>query len=195
MKPVLMVIFFIGSLLNAQAQLTRGNWLVGGNAKMYTYQDNQVYPTSSVQYSMIDLDISGTAGYFLADKFALGLRPGFSWFKGHWIGATGGVSGGSTNTKRYYIGPFARYYFLNEEKPFNILGDVCYRFGAADYKDLDGRMNEFSFLGGPVIFFNSAVGMEILLGYVYKIEDVPGYYRYEKKGFQVGVGLQIHLTK
>lgn len=70
------------------------------------------------------------------------------------MGATGGFSGGRTNTKRYAVGLFARYYFLTEEKPFNIVSDISYQIGAVKPEGESGKMNEFSLMAGPVIYFN-----------------------------------------
>jgi hypothetical protein len=48
---------------------------------------------------------------------------------------------------------------------------------------------------GPVIFFNTSVGMEFLFGYSSNIENVKELYKNSLKGFQIGIGIQIHLEK
>jgi hypothetical protein len=51
-------------------------------------------------------------------------------------------------------------------------------------------------MAGPEVFFNSAVGLEVLLGYKSSAEDInnaPHAYSDKRKGFQVIVGFQIHL--
>jgi len=50
-------------------------------------------------------------------------------------------------------------------------------------------------LAGPVIYFNSSVGLEVLLGYSSSLEDVENANKEVRKGFQVAVGFQIHLEK
>lgn len=64
-------------------------------------------------------------------------------------------------------------------------------------KDAKGTLNKFSFLVGPEIFFNSSVGMEVLLGYkTYNQKMVESFYTsYIENGFQIAVGFQIHLEK
>ncbi len=55
--------------------------------------------------------------------------------------------------------------------------------------------DKFSIMAGPEIFFNSSVGMEFLLGYSYSKEDVEQANKEVRKGFQIGIGFQIHLQK
>ena len=100
---------------------------MGGSGKLYSYNDDYKNSNYTVQYKNLDVDISASLGYFVADKVSFGLRPTFSWTKSKWVSATGGVSGGYSNIKRYSIGPFGRYYFLNINKPFNLVGDISYR--------------------------------------------------------------------
>jgi hypothetical protein len=62
------------------------------------------------------------------------------------------------------------------------------------------QMNDdkFSIMAGPEIFFNSSVGLEILLGYkatTQTIDNSPTGFSDAHKGFQISVGFQIHLQK
>ncbi len=50
-------------------------------------------------------------------------------------------------------------------------------------------------MAGPVIFFNTSVGLEFLLGYSSSIEDIKDRYKNSIQGFQIGIGFQIHLEK
>ncbi|MDO9260884.1 MAG: hypothetical protein Q7U08_02960 [Flavobacteriaceae bacterium] len=84
--------------------------------------------------------------------------------------------------------------------PYNILAEVNYQFGNLSVSNLPnakGTLNKLSFLVGPEIFFNSSVGMELLLGYKTTTQkmDNPNYISYHENGFQVAVGFQIHLEK
>jgi hypothetical protein len=60
-----------------------------------------------------------------------------------------------------------------------------------------GSINTFSASAGPVIYFNSSVGMEFLLGYYSRKEVIQqnGDIINHQKGFQIGIGFQIHLEK
>jgi hypothetical protein len=195
--PLLILIFSFSS----KGQVAKGNWLVGGAGSLYSYNQDFSVPTYTVQYKYTDINASAAVGYFFADKIVAGLRPTFSFLKGHWTGSTGGVGGGSTHTVRYAMGPFARYYFLKADNPYNLLTDVSYQFGTN--KNLGalhekGKYNTFSIMGGPEIYFNTTAGIEILLGYTQKIistENSPGEFNSNMKGFQVSIGFQLHLKK
>lgn len=197
----LFISFFLFSLLqSAHSQLTKGNWLVGGNASFSSANSTYKTPNLSQKSDELNLSLSPNVGYFLLNKFALGLTPTFSWNKsegGDAIDNNGNVigSGGSSNVQRFLIGPFARYYVLSTEKPFNILVSAAYQFGTYSSKPTKGTVNNFSFGAGPVIFFNSSVGLEFLLGYGSRTEDVDGNYKSTQKGMQIGIGFQIHLEK
>lgn len=118
------------------------------------------------------------------------MRPTFSSIKGE-VTTTGGLS---TNVQRYWIGPFGRYYFLQPNKQVNILADISYQYGFFGGIS-EGKLNTFSAMVGPVVYFNSSVGIEFLLGYSSSLEDVEGFQKETRKGFQIGIGFQIHLEK
>ena len=53
-------------------------------------------------------------------------------------------------------------------------------------------------MGGSEIFFNSTVGLEILLGYTSKvlsIDNSQSAANITKKGFQTSIGFTFHLEK
>lgn len=163
---------------------------MGGTGKFYSYKSQYISTTYNNEASYTQIDISPNIGYFVADQLAFGVRTTFSSIKGK-VTTTGG---GSTNTQRYLIGPFGRYYFMKPEGRFNILTDISYQYGLLGGLGR-GKINSFSVMAGPVVYFNSSVGLEFLLGYSSSLEDVKGYQKEVKKGFQIGVGFQIHLKR
>jgi hypothetical protein len=191
MKSILIALSFTLSLISAQAQLTKKNWLVGGTGSFTStknsYSNSNYYQTSDVT----DIRISPNIGYFIIDKFAVGLRPSFSKNKAQ-VTTTGG---GYTNVNRFEIGPFVRYYFLNNENRYNMLAEACYQYGIYRFNPDKGDINTLSVMAGPVIYFNTVVGLEFLLGYYKRNEKVNGSFETEQKGFQMAVGFQIHLEK
>lgn len=192
--------FFLVSLFltsYSYAQLEKKTWLVGGNGSLYSYNETYTSPTYSNTAKYTNIDVSASFGYFIIDKLATGLRPTFSSFKGK-VTSPGG---GTTNSYKIAIGPFARYYFLNADKPFNILADVGYqlglnqRLGALHSR---GKNNTFSVMAGTEVFFNSTAGLEILFGYtqnVLSIENSADEFIYKKSGFLVSIGFTLHLEK
>lgn len=197
MKNTFFLFLAIFFTINSFAQLDKGNWLVGGSGNFYLSKRDYTSYTSPVLngYSKeLHLTISPNGGYFLLDKFAVGLRPYFSWGKGESFPNDPTVSGGKSDSKRYGIGPFIRYYFLDKEKQFNILTDFSYQIGEWNVGD-KGKLSNFSFLAGPVIYFNTSIGMEFLLGYSSQSEELKNFSVNSSKGFSVNIGFQIHLIK
>lgn len=182
-------------LISAQGQLTKKNWLIGGSGNLYTYNEDYTTPSTTITGKYTSIDLSASVGYFFLNKFSAGIRPYFSSFKGKSSG------GGQTNYYRFAIGPFARYYFLNEQKQFNLLADVGYQLGIN--KDMGGmaqkgKFNIFSIMAGIEIFFNSTAGIEILVGYSEKatsIENSNDEFNNEQRGFQTSIGFTLHLEK
>lgn len=190
MKKILLLLTLTSSYSMAQCQLNKGIWLVGGSGKFYSYNESNSSSTLGHNAKNTQIDISPSIGYFVADKLAFGLRSTFSSIKAK------GTSPGdiSENIQRYWIGPFGRYYFLKKDKQYNLLTDVTYQFGFLGGL-ANGNLRTFSALAGPVIYFNSSVGIELLLGYSYRKEDVKDANKDIRKGFQTAIGFQIHLEK
>lgn len=180
------IVFF-----TVHAQLDKGTWLAGGTGKFYSYTSQYSSATYSNEASYTQIDLSPNVGYFVVDKLAFGIRPTFSSIKGKVTTA----GGGSTNVQRYWIGPFGRYYFLKPDKQVNIVTDVAYQYGIFNAGGQKGKLNTFSAMAGPVVYFNSSVGLEFLLGYSSSLEDVEQANKESRKGFQIGIGFQIHLQK
>lgn len=195
MKTFLLLLILSPLSIVTYGQLSKNTWLIGGAGSLYTY--TETYNTSSANYTAkyTNIDITASVGYFFMDKLAGGLRPTFSSIKG----SSSGV--GSTNSYRLAIGPFVRYYFLDEEKSFNLLADICYQAGINNWKDgypAKGKYNTFYLQAGAEFFFNSSVGLEFLIGYksqTASIDNSPSAYNRDLKGLQTSIGLQFHLAK
>jgi len=182
--------------LTSMGQLTKDNWLIGGMGNFYSYNQTYSSPTNNATAKYTSIEISASVGYFLIDKLSLGLRPTFSSYKGE-VTSSGLV----TNTNKFAFGPFVRYYFLSTDKPFNLLTDISYQLGINKFAlppKEKGKFNTLSIMAGTEIFFNTTVGLDILLGYKLKtetIDDSPSKYKDVRKGIQASIGLQIHLEK
>lgn len=189
MKKLFVSLLLFASFFIAHSQLTQKTWLAGGTGTFYSYHNDYSTSGYSNEAKYTQIDFSASVGYFVADKLALGLRPTFSSIKGE-VTTTGGMY---TNVQRYWIGPFARYYFLNPEKQYNnIVTDISYQTGFLGGGLAKGKLQTFSALAGPVFFFNSSVGLEVLVGYSYRKQDEEAI-KDIRKGFQTSVGFQIHL--
>lgn len=191
----ILLTFILLSNSNLTAQITKGNWLVGGTGSYRSYVQKTTTPAYWVNHKFFNLNLSPSAGYFFTDKFAAGLEPTFTWYKGGGTSNSGGASGGSTNSKWYGIGPFVRYYFLGTEMDLNVLIHTNYQRGINDLNPDHGTFSRFSAMAGPVYYFNSAVGIEILVGYFNSTENFSDTWHNTMSGIQVTAGFRIHLIK
>ena len=147
--------------------------------------------------------VTPNIGYFLYDRFVGGLKIGVSHNKenyGDLINERIPVaSGGYSNMTWFDVGPFLRYYFLKTENQVNLFTEGNYIFGAASTKPGKGQRTSYSFFAGPVVYFNSSVGLEFKIGYIkYKstlfgLNSSDDDFSSKNGQFQIGLGLQAHL--
>lgn len=165
MIRILLLAIFSVTISNSFGQLDKRVWLVGGTGSLLTTKTETYSNYIDVKANVLNINIQPNIGYFVADKLAFGLRPSYILEKAK-ITETNGTNGGSPyNETRFSVGPFVRYYFLQSEKPFNLLADVNYSPGIYSSKPEKGNFSTFTASVGPVIYFNSSVGLEFLLGY------------------------------
>jgi len=195
MKKTLVFIIALLVYNSTQAQLIKGNWLVRGSGSLCAYNRSHTYAETKIQDKNLIIDMAASLGYFFTDKVVLGLRPGFFWIKSKILSSSIGTEGDVYTTTNLSAGPFGRYYFLNKDKPFNIVADASYLFGIVKYNEVRGAVNTFSAMTGPVIFFNDVAGIELLIGYSSRKENVKASFEDSQKGFRAEIGFQIHLEK
>lgn len=186
-----MTLVFLLLFLNASAQLDKGIWLVGGTGNFLSSKYENSSLINSYTSNRLDIAVSSNVGYFVIDKLALGLKMGFTKYKEQVV-STGGLY---SNVNRFSFGPFVKYYFLEKDKQYNILTDLSYQYGLYSFKPTKGNSNTFNASVGPVIYFNTSVGLEFLLGYYSTKETIKqnGDNITKQSGFQIGIGFQIHL--
>jgi len=189
-KKILLIIMVFTFYTEGNCQITKGNWMVGGNANfVFTNTGgNNVTKTTTI-------NIAPNIGYFFIDKFAGGLRLSFYKNTIKFFGPTN--NNNFTTFTIYSVGPFIRYYFLPVDKPYNILSEVNYQFSNEKIKTnnpstSNDNTNSFSLSAGPVIYFNSSVGIEFLLTYSNSGNNLNSS---RGNSFGVGIGLQFHLEK
>ena len=136
------------------------------------------------KFKQTNFKITPLVGYFLKDKFAAGLNPSLTYVSNN-VGSTSTIIN---------IGPFVRYYFLDAENIVNLFAQSGYAYGSITGKgQQEGQhLNTFSFSGGPVVYFNSSVGLEFTIAYTTtKAAGFPG----ANNEIKFGIGFQIHLEK
>lgn len=183
-KTVLSLCVVLLFLIKTNSQITKKNWLVGGAAN---FTSTNYKSEAGQRNTAFNIQITPNIGYFIADKFAAGVKVG--------IGKQGTKATGTSIFTTYTdanLGPFLRYYFLPANKDVNILSEGTYQHGLI--KGDHGKVfkNTFTFVTGPVVYFNSSVGIEFLLGYsTSKYVGFAG----SNGTIQAGLGLQVHLEK
>tara|TARA_R110001583_G_scaffold166795_1_gene319592 strand:- start:240 stop:782 length:543 start_codon:yes stop_codon:yes gene_type:complete len=179
MKTLTLFFFFVLTLtVSLNAQIIKGNWLVGGDIA-FSYSKSK--PESSVDSEAFDLDIAPNVGYFIWDKLAFGTRV--NYFRSRYKTDTG-----TAKFDRFLVSPFARYYFLDKDKMVNPFLESSYRFSLIN----ENNSEEFSAKGGMAIFLNGSVALEISLNYLNlmsKNQFVGDH------TFLIGFGIQVHLEK
>lgn len=120
----------------------------------------------------------------MRDNFVVGFKPSYTY---------GSNSIANTNSI-IKIGPFVRYYFLKSENILNLFAEGSYGYGSITGKGQNQgqKLNTFSFSGGPVLYFNSSVGLEFTIEYSRtKIIGFSG----NNNEIKFGIGFQFHLEK
>lgn len=174
-KLYLLVIILFSIISNAQ--IIKGNWMMGGAAS-FSHNKRTDYTGTS---ELTSLDVTPNVGYFFIDKLAVGASAIFRY-----------VITDENNNFNYGIGPFVRYYFLEKEKPLNIFSEVSYGFEKVN--NGNPKIENFNVKAGVVYFLNSSVGIEAALNYLnQKYSDAM--YNGTNNSIYLGVGFQIHLEK
>ncbi len=171
------LVFFIKS----QAQITKKNWMLGGSISFTS--TNYKSANYGTGHTINNFMLNPNIGYFLADRFAVGMKSTIS--------KVVGVNYFSSYTD-FNIGPYCRYYFLSTDHSINFLAEGLYQYGFEGGNQVRAPKNTFAISTGAVAFFNSSVGIEFLISYTnYKFTTIAG----NNGILQMGLGLQVHLEK
>jgi hypothetical protein len=181
MKPnklLLITILLLATITNAQ--ITKRYWMVGGIANIdhYSSHNSRGEEISSGTSNSFRPDL----GYFFYDKFVAGAGVDITYEVN---------SLNDSSNFSYGLGPFARYYFLKFENRVNLLVEANYTYATGRLQNRDPS-NNYGFKFGPVVYFNSNVGLELLVKYNYSYFSSDAR---TAKSVQLGVGFQIHLER
>ena len=167
------VLFFS---LTANSQITKGNWMVGGDGSYYRHTYNGV--------SLISFSINPDIGYFIKDKLVIGSNLNYIYYAS---------SERSTSTSRTIgAGVFTRYYFLKPQKIFNLFSQIHYNY--SNFKSYtassSSNFHKYGVKSGAVVFFTENVGLELSLQYDYSSS------KSFTSTYLIGnIGFHIHLEK
>lgn len=189
MKKVFLFALVVLLIKYSSAQLDKHTLLIGGTG-LYSSTSLNYPGNTTIRQTLFNL--SPNIGYFVLNKFAVGLKPGYSNSQQKGLPST-------YKDINLSIGPFIRYYFLPENKAFNILVDGSWQYTfekesvyVSSEEFTNRRKNQFSIAAGPVLFLNPSVGLEFLVGYSTSENNADDI---KFNTVQLGLGLQVHLGK
>jgi hypothetical protein len=174
--------------LSLNAQITKGNWLVGGDGNYSSVKFLSEINGIKTKSTANSIRLNPNLGYFISDKFAGGLQLNFTFLE----------PGSSTKSTSYSFGPFIRYYFLEQSKRINLFAQANYNLGfGKNASNVETDTNGYGLKAGTVLFFNSSVGIELSLNYTNSNSksNFNGGSENTSKTFLIGLGFQIHLEK
>ncbi|MBK8139837.1 MAG: outer membrane beta-barrel protein [Chitinophagaceae bacterium] len=172
MKKIILGIAALTGLMVATAQTNQGDWMVGGNFRLNTSDNNS------------EISFTPSAGAFIVDNLAL--EGNFS---------LGYSKSGNNKYTTFGIGPFARYYFTTESQAVRpiIHGSFNYLSTKQKIGNVSSTNNGTNFFigGGAAMFISKNVSIDALLGY-----DRTKYKNFSGSGgFAFNVGFQVYLLK
>lgn len=179
---VFLKIFILFLAVNSNGQITKKNWIVGGSGRL-AFQKQTL---NGSEAKGTNISVLPTAGYFFIDKFAGGLKARLAFDR---VEFNGGVS----KVTQFGVGPFFRYYFLDPDNRINLFAETAYQYLHFSGNNASSNSaNVFTFSAGPVIYFNTSVGIEFTANYeLYDNKDAGT----NAKTFFLSIGFQIHLEK
>jgi len=178
----------LATSFSLNAQITKGNWLVGGNGSFSsstaTSEDNS---GNKIESKATGLRLNPNIGYFLADKIAFGLDTSINFSN---------PQGNENSSWTLGLGPFIRYYFFDNDKIVNLFSEANYIFSSGiSEQNNDLKSSAFGLSVGGVLFFNSSVGLELSLNYTDSKTRRDGSADANFNNLQIALGFQIHLKK
>jgi len=168
-KITLILLVLLFTTITANSQITKGNWMFGGDAIIQGYKFK-----NSEKFNYY-AEIFPKAGYFVIDKLVVGSEIGIF-----------------INNATFYTSfvPFTRYYLLSPEKIINPFIEGGLGLKLINYKSSDKSITEFmyQFKLGTSIFFTNSVGLNVTLNYK------KNSFQFDQE-ISVAFGFQIHLEK
>jgi hypothetical protein len=180
--------------LCSEAQISKGDYLIGGNG---SYKKTRIYFPNDESFRQTTLSLSPNVGRFFFNQIAAGLAVQYERYqtKRKVIPPQGGTYGDAYWT----FGPFARIYALRSGRKVNFLADG--RMGWQYNRDISGPGrsasiyvgSSYQVFAGPALFLNRYVAMELLGGYTGFL--TKSNLAVDNRAFEARLGIQVHLPK
>ncbi len=169
MKKTILILTVLILTNTAKAQITKGNWMFGGDAIIQGYKfENQ----KEFKYHA---EIFPKVGYFVKDQFVIGCEIGIF-----------------INEATFYssLVPFARYYLFNSEKTVNPFVEAGLGLKHISFTSTNITNNEFmsQIKIGTSLFLTNSIALNFTLNYK------KNSFRFDQE-LTIALGFQIHLQK
>lgn len=191
----LVFVITISTIDSVSGQTQKGNWLIGGsggfassNHKMSNFPSNE--GSTSTDSKISSFLINGNIGYFVKDRFAIGISPNIHLWSMKDTYTKYPSLNSSSNGSSIGMGLFTRYYFLNNQEKFNFIGEAAY--SADKVTDEDTYLKKTSISIGPILFLNRNTSIDFLLNYS---NSNKNYIRNKitDNVISLNIGLQVYL--
>lgn len=187
---IILGLLFVSYVNAVNGQLYKNTWLIGGNL---SYSKSNTKSTDQVLTKYSFLNVNANIGYFPWDKVVSGVLLQFNT-----TGERTPEVDGTTrvlNSRLFGVGPFLRYYLLKPDNRINLLSEASFIYSTGRQKTtgfpaFNSNSLNYNLFAGPVIYFNSSVGMEFLIGYN-RLVDLST--NTNQNYFRIKIGFQIHL--
>lgn len=165
---VLLFVFFVLSFIQiGKSQTEKGTFLLGGNASFQSIDEQSV------------LSISPNIGYFVANKFVVGLNAGITTLE---------------NISVFSLGPYVRGYFLTSEKG-SLFASAGFNYANVKFNDISESETGYSIGAGYAVFLNPSVALEFGANYSKLGSSQSGIASSDVGVFSINAGFQIHFKK
>lgn len=153
MRKVLLILIFL-IFKDANAQISKKNWLLGGGVSFYSRSMGSEYAKT------FNFDMASNLGYFVVDKLAVGLLPEleFTTYKQ--------ANEPRQRVSMFSVGPFLRYYLLPAKNKINLFTEASYQLSRQKLTTgAKVHSGTWAFSAGPAFFLTESVSLQFSLSY------------------------------
>jgi hypothetical protein len=178
----------------SSAQISKGSYLIGGNG---SYKKTRIYFPNDESFRQTNLSLAPNVGRFFFNQIAAGIALQYDRYETKRNAVP--PQGSSYGDAYWTFGPFARIYLLKSASKINFLADG--RIGWQYNRDISGPGraaaiyigNSYQVFGGPAVFLNRYVALELLGGYTGFI--TKSNQANDNRAFEARLGIQVHLPR
>lgn len=200
-KHLLILLFMVAAAFTANAQIGKGQHYAGGsfnyNYDGYGYTNNINYLTGTTVYTnnkITSLQINPDFGFFMSDKWAVGIQPGYARTSGTETSnffSNAGAAENSTYIHKYHtdavsLGIHFRYYWMLNDQ----IG-IFPQFGATTAHDLNNfKSGSLTIGGNPNVVFFATPKFAVNLGF----GNLAYTHDYQTKSNAFNLGLNTNIS-